>query len=240
MTCNPKWPEIVKELLPGQEAQDRPDLVARVFKLKKDQLIKDITKGGIFGECVARVWVTEFQKRGLPHIHILAILAHGQRPKTAQEIDNIVCAELPPNPNEHGITEEEKASRKPLWDIVVTQMVHGPCGRINPRSPCMMNAVGGKCPKNFPKTCFRQTIVDEDMSHPIYRRRSPADGGETAHIRGHTINNEWVIPYNPFLLLRYQCHINVELCASAMASKYLFKYVTKGRVSASQSRVQIT
>ena len=33
-TCNPKWPEIVANLLPGQTASDRPDLVARVFKLK--------------------------------------------------------------------------------------------------------------------------------------------------------------------------------------------------------------
>ena len=33
-TCNPTWPEIVENLMPGQTAQDRPDLVARVFNLK--------------------------------------------------------------------------------------------------------------------------------------------------------------------------------------------------------------
>src|SRR5205809_834195 len=27
MTCNPQWPEITRELLPHQTAQDRPDLV---------------------------------------------------------------------------------------------------------------------------------------------------------------------------------------------------------------------
>lgn len=32
MTCNPNWPEIVTELYPGQTAQDRPDLVTRVFR----------------------------------------------------------------------------------------------------------------------------------------------------------------------------------------------------------------
>ena len=36
MTCNPHWPEIEAELKEGQKAQDTPDLVARVFKLKKD------------------------------------------------------------------------------------------------------------------------------------------------------------------------------------------------------------
>ena len=41
MTCNTNWTEIQRELRKGETAQDRPDLVARVFKLKKDQLIKD-------------------------------------------------------------------------------------------------------------------------------------------------------------------------------------------------------
>ena len=36
-TTNPKWKEIVDELLPGQTAVDRPDLVARVFHLKQQQ-----------------------------------------------------------------------------------------------------------------------------------------------------------------------------------------------------------
>jgi hypothetical protein len=32
-TANPQWPEITAALLPGQTAQDRPDIVARIFKL---------------------------------------------------------------------------------------------------------------------------------------------------------------------------------------------------------------
>ena len=225
MTCNPRWPEIEKGLIPGQQAQDRPDLVARVFKLKKDQVINDLTKCHIFGQCVAHLWVVEFQKRGLPHVHILIILAHGDRPKTKEEVDNIVSAELPPSPHEEGITEEEKATRKPLWDIVLNNMIHGPCGEHNPRCPCMENGV---CTKKFPKSFSRATIVDEDISHPIYCRRSPEDGGQSAEKNGKTIDNRWVVPYNPFLSQQYSCHINVEICASPMASKYLYKYVTKG------------
>ena len=45
MTCNPHWPEIKAELMEGQTAQDRPDIVARVFKLKKDQLMRDLING---------------------------------------------------------------------------------------------------------------------------------------------------------------------------------------------------
>ena len=36
MTCNPHWREIQENLLPGQQVCDRPDLVARVFHLKKN------------------------------------------------------------------------------------------------------------------------------------------------------------------------------------------------------------
>ena len=47
-TCNPNWPEITAELYPGQIWSDRPDVVARVFKLKLDELVEDIRKIGIF------------------------------------------------------------------------------------------------------------------------------------------------------------------------------------------------
>ena len=49
MTCNSSWPEITENLLGGQKAQDRPDLVARVFKLKKDQLMRDLINGQLLG-----------------------------------------------------------------------------------------------------------------------------------------------------------------------------------------------
>lgn len=62
MTTNPCWKEIVDELLPGQTAYDRPDLVARVFQMKKDVLIDYVYKHGIFGQAVAYVYTIEFQK----------------------------------------------------------------------------------------------------------------------------------------------------------------------------------
>jgi len=37
-----------------------------------------------------------------------------------------------------------------------------------------------------------------------------------------------VVPYNPWLLLKYNCHINVEVCSSIKSIKYLYKYVYKG------------
>ena len=61
MTCNPKWPEIVDNLLPGQSAEDRPDLCARVFKGYLEALVKELYTDGCMGKHVAHAHVIEFQ-----------------------------------------------------------------------------------------------------------------------------------------------------------------------------------
>lgn len=42
------------------------------------------------------------------------------------------------------------------------------------------------------------------------------------------MDNSWVVPYNRDLLVRYQCHMNVEVCNQGRVMKYLFKYCLKG------------
>ena len=49
MTCNPQWVEITRELLPGQTVHERPDLVARVFRLKILYLMYNILELDVFG-----------------------------------------------------------------------------------------------------------------------------------------------------------------------------------------------
>ena len=226
MTCNPHWPEIQDHLREGQSAQDRPDVVARVFKQKKDQLMHDLKFGNLFGQVVAHMHVIEFQKRGLPHAHILIIMANRDRPTTPEVVDSIVVAELPPGP-ENTDDPLEAAQRKRLREIVLANMIHGPCGADNPKSPCMEN---GSCSKKFPKPFQKQTSVDPDNNYATYKRRSPEDGGiqVVCPKTNRVIDNSWVVPYSPFLCLRFNCHINVEVCTSPKATKYLYKYVTKG------------
>ncbi|RCN49553.1 hypothetical protein ANCCAN_04325 [Ancylostoma caninum] len=210
MTCNPQWKEIQESLFPGQAPSDRPDIVARVFKLKLDALLDDLCKKHILGEVAAHIWVVEFQKRGLPHAHILIILKETWKPRTAADVDEIVCAELP-----------DKQTDPTLFEIVSKQMMHRPCGALNPSSPCMID---GKCSKKFPKEFTNDTTMGSD-GYPRYRRR---DDGRFVMCRGVRLSNTSVVPYNPYLSRKYGCHINVEVCSSITSVKYLYKYVYKG------------
>src|SRR5439155_27208386 len=84
ITCNPKWPEIQNALLSGQTAQDRSELISCVFNMKLKAIFKDILKENIFGNVLAYLYTIEFQKRELPHAHVLFILAHPYKPKLLQ------------------------------------------------------------------------------------------------------------------------------------------------------------
>ena len=94
MTNNPKWPEILNALLPGQTPTDRLDLVSHVFHQKKVFLIDLIIKKKVFGSTVARVYTIEFQKRCLPHMHLLIWLQREYKFATPAEVDAIIFVEF--------------------------------------------------------------------------------------------------------------------------------------------------
>ena len=96
-TCNLQWPEITNSLLPNQTPADRPEVVARVFKLKLKSLLYDIyyVHNSVFGPMCAMIYVIVWQKRGPPHSHILAICDNSSKPRSTEDYDSIVCAEIP-------------------------------------------------------------------------------------------------------------------------------------------------
>jgi hypothetical protein len=42
-------------------------------------------------------------------------------------------------------------------------------------------------------------------------------------------DNRWIVSYNLYLIRRYKAHINVEICTTVQAIKYIHKYVYKER-----------
>nr|PNR35485.1 hypothetical protein PHYPA_023385 [Physcomitrium patens] len=75
----------------------------------------------------------------------------------------------------------------------------------------------------------RDTTEVDGNGHVLYRRRNQGRYIEK-RIRGQIVrlDNRWVVPYNPYLIGRFNCHINVEICSSVKTVKYLHKYIFKG------------
>ncbi|KFM75760.1 hypothetical protein X975_25623, partial [Stegodyphus mimosarum] len=213
-TCNPSWDEIKNELFPRQKPQNRHDLLARVLHQKQKTMMNLIVKAKIFGSVQCHMYTIEWQKRGLSHAHILVWLKEKLH---VQRVDEFISAEIP-NPDED----------PHLFKCITTQMVHGPCGLINPHSPCMTNE---KCTKRYPRSFLRKTQTGQD-GYPLYRRRQPEDGGFTANIivRRYEVlmDNMWIVPYCSLLSKIFNAHINVEYCNSVKSIKYICKYVNKG------------
>jgi len=159
---------------------------------------------------IAVLHTVEFQKRGLPHAHIIIWNSADTSNPTPAMIDKHISAEIP------------DPKLDPLGYVLVAEhMIHGPCGKQNPKCPCMKN---NKCSKHFPKTYQDDTSVTS-TGFATYKR-----GQATLFVikGGCHMDNRWVVPYNMLLLKKYQAHINVEWCNKTTFIKYLFKYVTKG------------
>ena len=204
--------------MPGQQPHHAPQVICRVFHLKLHALLDDLTKRDVLGKIKAHVYVIEFQKRGLPHAHILLILDDDHKITSVEDIDRCISAELP-NPD----------TDPTLFRIVKQNMIHScipqRCGPI----------VNNKCKKRYPRAWVQETVWNED-GYPIYRR---CNNGRTTEIGRRVVDNRSIVPYNPYLSKRYNAHINVEVClllnntymkvcCSVRAFKYLYKYVYKG------------
>ncbi|KAL8140392.1 hypothetical protein V2J09_006413 [Rumex salicifolius] len=125
MTCNLAWLEIQELMQPWETPQDHSDVVVRLFRAKVMHLKDLIIKKQIFGSVAAHVDVVEFQKRGLPHLHMLVILNSTDKVRSSDQYDSYVRAELPP------LYDSLLRSR------VVQYMMHGSCGSLNPHYGCM-------------------------------------------------------------------------------------------------------
>lgn len=212
-TCNPHWREIEEtlEMLDNKSltVYDIPTFVDRIFWMKYKCFLYDVLVEKIFGTVAAFVFTIEFQKRGLPHAHLLITIAQKDKIKSAQELDQYIRAEIP-----------DEAEDPELHQLVLQNMIHGP---HNKNSPCLHL---GKCTKGYPKP-FREETTFQNNGYPSYRRRR-TDVPQLSFNGRYTVDNSMVVPYNAYLLRKYKCHINVEYCGSIVPVKYIYKYIHKG------------
>ena len=208
MTCNPEWPEISSRLEPGQDASDIPVIVARAFKNRLQRLCQILkTKMGTMTYMTSSI---EFQKRGLPHCHIvvqvrLTVFSDSRfnpycqfRPELpVHEIDRLIKAELPRND-------------PTLRAKVKKFMTHNPNHLTREVSRCRR---GNKCIYGFPHPITSQTTVKDD-GRVLYKRSTEED--------------RWIAPHIPELIDELHCHIFVDVVFTVSIFTYLYKYLYKG------------
>ena len=101
------------------------------------------------------VYSIEFQKRGLPHAHIVLFLHRDDKIYNPFDIDKFISVKMP-----------DKEENPSSYTVVIDLMIHGPCGSSNLRSPCMDD---GMCSKHFHKRFNEETFVD-GVGYPCYKR----------------------------------------------------------------------
>ena len=113
----------------------------------------------------------------------MIILVPENKPQTPEDFDQIVSAEIP-----------DETLQPKLFETVSKNMIYGPCGIINPSSPCIIN---GKCSKYYPREFVTTTTINKN-GYPTYRRRNH---GRIIKKKGISIDidNRWIVPYNPYL-----------------------------------------
>jgi hypothetical protein len=143
-------------------------------------------------------------------MHLIIFLHHDSKLRTPEDIDSLISAEL-----------SDPDTQPELYHLVVKHMVHGPCGILNPDAPCMVES---KCSKNFPKAFREHTTLSEDSYSCLNR----PNNGRTSKVGTKEVDKRWIVPYSPWFLWRYHCHINMECVISVKAIKYIYKYVYTG------------
>lgn len=143
VTANVNWNEIRAELVPGQDVRDRADLVDRVFGLKLDDLLGDLTVNGVLCKCRAVASVIEYQKRGNIHCHI------------------VLWTEIP-----------DPVAEPDLHALVTGNIMQGSCSPQE-NKPCMRLGKDGKyrCRFGIPRHQCNLTSLDPRSGYPIFRRR---------------------------------------------------------------------
>ncbi|GJR70888.1 DNA helicase [Tanacetum coccineum] len=161
-TCNVKWPEIKRYMsqYPNLTPDDRADIVCRVLEQKVKAFVNFLKEVPTFGYVIAVLYTIEFQKRGLPHCHILLWVDSRNKIKDAKEIDEYISAEI------SDLVEDPRGHK-----LVTELMMHGPCGGANLsascRSPVEVRTVNGQVLPTYRAMCEALGLLGDDREWDI-------------------------------------------------------------------------
>ncbi|KAE8218337.1 hypothetical protein CF319_g7769, partial [Tilletia indica] len=200
LTTNPEWEEIREALHPGQTATTVPQITIRVFRSRLSKVVALFK--ATFGDFTYIVQVTEFQRRGLPHAHIV----FGTDPECPVEfLDKVVSAQIPGEDQPRLRALVRKFMRHSDNHLVLAN------GNPNIDSRCYKNGI---CSFGFPQPLSEHTTVDPITNRIIYKR---------------TTEEECMIAqYPPLILLAWEGHAHIDFSLSLESFVYMFKYIHKG------------
>ncbi|TMS37429.1 hypothetical protein L596_004364 [Steinernema carpocapsae] len=184
-----------------------------------------------------------------------AARAHSHRcGKSPEDIDQYIQAEIPREPPTEDHSDMDQQQRR-LRQIVLRHMIHlcdnrclvdGKCCKRFPKPFSNFTVLSDDAPTLYTRRAPdpEEELDVAEAEGTLYKRRAPAPDGVIVNsdnrekygcrvlkIDGnrHTwLTNAHVVPYNSFLLLKYNAHINVEYIGSGKTLEYVFKYVMKG------------
>jgi hypothetical protein len=218
LTCNPLWPEIQKQLLPGQCAFNRPDIVCPVFHERLRAFLKNMREGKYFddidedGDIVVRriviyeLRVIEYQHRGLPHAHIVLNLETFQIPIT----QIFVCNGLINISHVNSLSLMN--SHRKVIEIMLLWLKHMTHTCSNAVNGCKDER--GHCKKGFMDTTTRSSSSFDERGYVQYKRRQ---------------EDLRIVQHNRKILEDWDGHAHVDWCGSTYTVLYLQR-CSKGKI----------
>ena len=162
------------------------------------------------GRLLYSIQRVEFQKRGLPHAHIL--LKYSKDCVSPDDIDHVISAHIPEAGNDAEI----------VWRFMIHPthssniINHIPPSSENPLKYCEKWKDGARvCRFGYPKPAQERTSFSSS-DRVLYRREE---------------RDAFVVPYCLPLTRKFECHMNMEVAGCGQLFQYLFKYIHKGSVS---------
>ena len=211
-TCNFKWFEFERDLFAEVSIKNRFDFTVRVFQLKLKKLFRNFTNQYMLKKVKTHFYVIEFQKRDFFHAHIL-IINHFMNDVISTNVDDVIQTIIfqisAANASAH-------CSKRRLYEIVKINVIHKNC-----KIETQCKNVENNCIKRFSKRLQVVSNFNNSSSYSYYRRINDNNVSKTCW------NDSMIVFYNVYFLLKFNVHINVEICTSIKFIVYLYKYVFK-------------